>query len=195
MKDKRMSVRKFLIGGFLAVAWLVGAAGAAEKEDWEICECKLQTDQYYDGDSFYAEDKEGKTLVFRLYGVDCPETDDRFPDRIKEQAEHFGIPEKDVLRWGEKAKDFTKKFLRSGFEVQTLKEETYSSGGAPRYFAIVLKGKERLAEALVEAGLARAYGKPVHWPPRGRGDMWTFMKDLKEIEARAKRKKVGMWGE
>ncbi len=189
------SVWNLLIAcSFLAVVVLAGVVAAAD-EKWETYECELVTEKYFDGDSFYAKTKEGETLVFRLYGVDCPETDDRYPDRIKEQADHFGIPEKDVLRWGEKAKDFTKAFLRSRFEVQTMREETYSSGGETRYFAIVLAEEKRLAEALVESGLARAYGKPVQWPPGGRGDLWTFMKDLQEIEARAKRKKAGIWGD
>ena len=190
-KAKQMRVRKTLIGGALA-AVLAVVALAADEEKWEVLECELAKSDYFDGDSFYAETKDGEKIVVRLYGVDCPETDDRFPDWIKEQADHFGISEKEVLSWGEKAKDF----LRRGFELHTMREKTYASedGAQQREFGIIVADKDRLGEALVEAGLARAYGKPAPWPPKGWEDVWKFMKDLEEIEARAKRKKVGIWG-
>ena len=33
----------------------------------------------------------GQEYIFRLYCVDTRETDDRFPERVAEQAAHFGI--------------------------------------------------------------------------------------------------------
>ena len=160
---------------------------------WKEYQCKLPTDSYMDGDSFKGTATTGYTYIWRLYGIDCPETDDRQPDRVKAQAKHFGIDEKEVLKWGEKAAKFTKKTLAKGFTVHTKKEKARGASDKQRYYAIVLVGEKNLAEMLVEEGYARAFGMPVY-SPLGRGvDKEQFMRLLERAERKAKREKKGIW--
>ena len=44
--------------------------------------------------------------VFRLYFVDAPESDNRFPERNAEQAAYFGITPEQSVEAGREAKDF-----------------------------------------------------------------------------------------
>ena len=156
-------------------------------------QCELPEDSYMDGDSFQGTAPTGYTYVWRLYGVDCPESDDRQPDRVKAQAKHFGIGDKAVLKWGKKAGEFTKKALSKGFTVHTKKEKARGASKKQRYYAIVMVGEKSLAEMLVEEGYARAYGMPVD-SPLGRGvDKERFMRLLERAERKAKRDKKGIW--
>ncbi|MFV1995508.1 MAG: thermonuclease family protein [Verrucomicrobiales bacterium] len=52
----------------------------------------------------------------------------------------------------------------------------------------------RFAEALIENGLARAYGMRVAWPPDSRSDEDDFMRELERLESAAKRHRRGIWG-
>lgn len=68
---------------FALLLALVVVANAAE---WQKLEnCQLVADEYGDGDSFHVRQGD-KDFIFRLYFVDCPETDNRFPERVEEQA-------------------------------------------------------------------------------------------------------------
>jgi endonuclease YncB( thermonuclease family) len=157
-------------------------------------ECTLDPDQHFDGDSFHVKAATGHTYVFRLYGVDCPETDARFPDRNKEQAKDFGVPEKDIIKWGKKATAFTKKFLRKPFTVHTEKQKARGAGSSIRYYAILINADgQRLDGALLEAGLARCYGVGAEWPKRMTRE--RFLKKLHPIESKAKREDVGIWND
>ena len=61
----------------LGLAFLLENAAARE---WEkLQNCRLAPDQYKDGDSFHVL-HDGKSHIFRLYFVDCPETDTSFPN-------------------------------------------------------------------------------------------------------------------
>ena len=161
-------------------------------------------DKYFDGDSFQVKALTGYTYIFRLYGVDCPETDRRVKSRLLEQGKDFGLSEKELLKWGEKATKFTQRFLRKPFTVYTQK---ISAGGASkkkRYYAIVVNAEgKRLGEALLEAGLARAFGKSATWdeplPGKEKNNLprriaaKRFMSKLHTLESKAKRKKMGAW--
>ena len=69
-----------------------------------------------------------------------------------------------MIKWGKKAGAFTKKFLRKPFTVYTQKMKAGGASKKARYYAIVVnEDGERLDEALVEAGLARAYGMGAGW--------------------------------
>jgi len=146
----------------------------------------------------------GYTYIFRLQGVDCPESDDRVKSRVAAQAKDFGIKEKDVIKWGEKATKFSKKFLRKPFTVYTQKVKAQGSSSRARYYAIIVNSEgKRLDEALVEAGLARVHGVGASWDepfwgktkadlPR-RIDSERFMTKLRFVQNKAKREKVGVW--
>lgn len=168
-------------------------AGSAMADSWKEYQCKLPDHSYMDGDSFRGKATTGHTYIWRLYGVDCPETDDRQADRVKQQAKHFGIKEREVLKWGKKAAEFTRKKLEKGFTVHTKKEDARGASDQKRYFAIVMVGDKNLAEMLVEEGYARAYGMPVESPLQEGVDKAQFMRLLERAERKAKREKKGIW--
>ncbi len=187
---------KWLVWCFGVLGGLVSPAVAGK---WEtFAKCSLDAKQYFDGDSFQVVTKKpgakkSYTYVFRLYGVDCPETDKQVPARVKEQAKDFRIAESDVLKWGKKAKDFTRKFLAKPFTVHTKKEKAGGQSRKDRYYCVVIdpSGK-RLDEELVRAGLARVYGEGADWPARV--SPTNFLSKLHPLESKAKRDKVGIWG-
>ncbi|MEM7395334.1 MAG: hypothetical protein AAF492_23630, partial [Verrucomicrobiota bacterium] len=117
---------------------LAHSALAANK--WEVWErCTLYEDEYAnDGDSFKVR-KENATYVYvlRLYFVDAPETEDSFPERVKEQADYWGITEKQALKLGKEASKFTKKFLSKPFTVYTRKEDARGRGKKNRYYCMI----------------------------------------------------------
>lgn len=127
--------------------------------------CRHIVGEYYDGDSFMAETADGNRVVFRLYFVDAPETDDRFPKRNAEQAKIFGV--KDVRPLGEKARKFTRDFLRRGFTATTKHQHAAGMSGLPRSYAFVEVDGELLSEALLKSGLGRAYGRDTALPDGG----------------------------
>lgn len=193
------------------LTWLVLFLGLfstlaeAKGKRWLVYErCELADDKYFDGDSFSVKALTDYVYVFRLYGVDCPETDKRVKSRLTEQAKDFKIEEKDVIKWGKKASAFTKKFLRQPFTVYTRKTKARGASKKARYYAIVVNAEgKRLDEALVEAGLARAYGVGADWDepfwlktkndlPR-KIDAKRFLRQLHSLESKAKRDRVGIW--
>jgi len=186
------------------LTFVMGDVALAGKK-WLIYErCELVDEKYFDGDSFSIKALTGYTYVFRLHGVDCPETDDRVKSRITAQAKDFEIEEKDVIKWGEKASKFTKKFLRKPFTVYTQKVKAPGSSSKSRYYAIIVNSEgKRLDEALIEAGLARAYGKGAEWDEPFWGktkadlprkiEVDRFMTKLRFMENKAKRDKKGVW--
>lgn len=137
-------------------------------EEWTVYDpCSFEENEYFDGDSFQLKAPSGYTYIFRLYGVDAAETDKRYPDRIREQAEYFGIAENRVAYWGERATRFTRRFLKGeDIVVYTKKEKSGSKSSKNRYYAVIEVDEERLDEALVAAGLARAYGMAAAYPRR-----------------------------
>lgn len=158
--------------------------------DWEkLDNCRLASDQYMDGDSFHVI-HQGKNHIFRLYFVDCAETDASFPDRVADQMKDFGLANQAaVLAAGEKAKEFTKKILAGQFTVLTKWENARGNSRQARNYAVILVGKKNLAEELARAGLARAYGMPADYPDAARAK--SFKDNLRRLQANAIRKKVG----
>lgn len=68
--------------------------------------CQMIANPANDGDSFHV-DYNGKEYIFRLYFVDTCEVSTRFPDRLKDQAEYFGISPEQAIELGKQAKEFT----------------------------------------------------------------------------------------
>jgi endonuclease YncB( thermonuclease family) len=157
---------------------------------WErLDNCRLVPGEYMDGDSFHVLHN-GKNHIFRLYFVDCPETDASFPKRIQDQMEDFGLAnEAAVLKAGEQAKEFTKKKLSAPFTVLTKWEDARGNSRQSRYYAVILKGTKNLAEELASAGMARAYGMPADYPNATRGKQ--FRDSLRRLQATAIREKRG----
>jgi len=143
-----------------------------------------------DGDSFHVECG-GKNYHFRLYFVDCPETDTRFPDRIRDQSQHFGITPDQSIKVGFKAKEFTKRMLHRPFTVLTRWYNARGASAQERFYAVVLCDGKNLAEELVAAGFARPFGMRANFPDGPRSK--DFIANLKRLEGRAMRSRAGAW--
>jgi endonuclease YncB( thermonuclease family) len=140
-----------------------GHPAIASPHAWEqLDDCRLVGRSTNDGDSFRIA-AAGKEYVFRLYFVDCPETQrlPYSPGRINDQGRYFaGLPESEVLAFGKDARTFTANLLSgSPFTIFTRWERVFDS---QRFYAHVhfpaAKGQPGdLAEALVSAGLARIH--------------------------------------
>ena len=165
---------------------LVASAGAS---GWEtIAGCRLLTDRYFDGDSFEVRGG-GRQKIFRLYAVDAPETDRKFPQRVKDQSRHFKVSQKLVLEGGERAKELAASLLAQPFTVETRWTDARGESGKPRYFAkITLSDGSDLATRLVEAGLARNFGMR-------EGVTAAYLSRLAKADESARAQKRGLWGE
>lgn len=180
---------------FAAVLLLVLMEPAWAGKKWRVYEnCQLVPSKYNDGDSFhmkYTRPGYGRRYFIRLYFVDCPETDDSVPERLKEQAEYWGVSEEAVLRVGKKAKKFTEDFLEDGFIVHSRLQDARGRSERKRYYANVRVGERYLAVELVKNGLARIHGhEELH--PEG-PKISTFRTRLKAAEQHAKDHKLGVW--
>jgi endonuclease YncB( thermonuclease family) len=165
----------------------IAAARAQEEPAWETLRgCLLYRHSSNDGDSFRITHL-GRTVLIRLYLVDAPETDARFPDRVREQAEYFGITPEQALQVGEQATRFMEQTLNKAFEVRTQWEDAMGAATVPRYFGVVIVNGRDFAELLVENGLARIYGKPTGADARAR-----FAR-LRKLEADARKHRRGAW--
>jgi len=172
-----------------------------KKGDYEVYRnCRLVDHRGNDGDSFHAI-VNGETEELRLYFVDTPESAiKKYRDgnsnikRVQQQANYFeSIEVDDATDIGKKAKAFTQKVLKKGFNVYTAREFVY---GPPRIYAFVEvehKGEKRfLHELLVEKGYARIYTKPLDLPDGTRKS--KQLSKLRKMEKIAKSSKLGGWG-
>ena len=202
-----------------AITLLTTAVPAKDKaaDKWVRHEdAEFTEERQSDGDSFgmlVKTSKGNETIrTYRLYGVDCPETDasdSRVASRIKEQAACFGCKPDEIPKLGKQASAFTEKLLKHGRPVIHTRgpygEKAEKNPGRPqRYFALVevtaADGKRRmLHELLLEAGLARAHGVPAAWPPaqedrHGEKEACEdFMSGLVRLEKAARRARAGAW--
>jgi len=181
------------LGRMLGVGWCALAVlTLPARAQWRtLPKAHLDETRFFDGDSFTLVTARS-TRVYRLYFVDAPETDLEFPDRVKEQADYFGISVEAALRIGHAAKEFVREFMRDGVTVYHRRQD--AGGRTPRYFAIIRSGDGRyLCEALVEAGLARIHGLGTDLPD-GTPEAKHWAK-LRAAERRARAAGVGAWGE
>lgn len=156
-----LSLAMFVCGG----PWAARSAAAPPSSNvWEtLTDCWLLPGRSRDGDSFHVLHL-GREFVFRLYSVDCPETDNSFPDRVREQANDFRISTDQVLQLGAEANRFTEEFLRRPFTVITRRAPAMGRTKIPRVYALVRVGTLDLAEELIGHGLARLHGIHPDWP-------------------------------
>jgi competence ComEA-like helix-hairpin-helix protein len=175
----------------LGALWVV-AASSGRAEEWrELKNCRLLPNQANDADSFHVQ-AGGREYIFRLYFVDAPETDASVADRVREQAEYFGITADQTQRLGELARAFTREKLRRPFTVRTTMQDARGRSELPRYFAFVEAVDGDLAELLVANGLARVYGAAA--TPVGLTSPERQWEKLRRLEQRAKAEQVGAWG-
>lgn len=166
------------------------AADIGDKKGWTVLEsCRLLKTGSNDGDSFHVI-HDGKEYIFRLYLVDAAETDNAFPDRVKDQARYFRLDEKDTLRLGREAAKFTTSVLASGsFTVYTRWEDARGNSSLPRYYAMVETSHGDLDELLTREGLVRQYGMPIDGRNADRKQA-----RLKRLEQEARSQGIGAWG-
>lgn len=168
------------------------AFAAAPVGKWEVWDdCTLEADKYFDADSFRV--RHGRyEVVLRLYFVDAPETDAGYGARIGEQAAYFKTTDAAVLRGGEKAKEFTARFLGKPFRVITRRQGAPGASRDARYYGMVVdRGGKRLDAALVEAGLARVTSAIASYPDTAAGQ--KAARALRSLEAKAAQENRGMW--
>jgi endonuclease YncB( thermonuclease family) len=161
--------------------------------DWTALDnCRLEQTNYADGDSFHVIHR-GRNLHFRLYFVDCPETDVRFPERIQEQMKAFGLDEKALVAAGHSAHDFSSRMLSQPFTILTKWQYARGASAQERFYAVVLIDKKNLAEELVRSGFARAYGMHPDFPSQVGARQ--FQDKLKRLQNEAARLRVGAFAE
>ena len=154
-------------------------------------DCRFVPTQYNDGDSFRVAIEKDE-FVFRLYYVDTPESDKRFPVRNAEQAAYFAITPEKSVEIGKEAGKFVAELLGAKpFTVHTRWSSALGSSRKSRYYAVIQIGGQDLAELLVQNGLARVHGTLVNYPSGLKGV--DFVGKLQAAEVKAKAEKKGAW--
>src|SRR2546421_9491468 len=128
---------------------------AAETRQWVmLTNCQYLAHQENDGDSFRVRAGTNEFLL-RLYFVDAPETNLRYPERTREQSEYFGVTLDQSMRGGREARDFVRDKLRDPFTIWTRWASAAGRSKEHRYYGWVLAGTNALDELLISKGLAR----------------------------------------
>jgi endonuclease YncB( thermonuclease family) len=147
--------------------------------------------EHNDGDSFRVWHS-GREYVFRLYGVDAPETSMDFPERVASQASEFGLSESEAVSGGQAAADVVKSLLRNGaFSVLTSGEDALGRTRGGRIYAYaILPGNRDLGAELLSRGLARAHGRT----PSAPYPLYQEIKrEYEKLEQSAKSLRRGLW--
>lgn len=176
----------------LALGWFhtLAASGAAERREWvTFTNCHYVATKDGDGDSFRVRSGTNEFNV-RLYFVDTPETNLRYAERNREQAEHFGVTLDETVRVGVKAKEVTRTLLQQPFTVRTRWASAAGGGREPRYYSFVDIGTNSLAGLLVAQGWARTKGVTATIPGQNSKD---FAAKLRKLEAEAQQRRLGVW--
>ena len=151
--------------------------------------CRLEPDEWTDGDSLRVRLLDGRLETFRLYNVDTTEAR-LHGERSDEQAAYFGLTRAQAVELGNEAKTFTAQALAKPFTIYTRWRLVF---GGPRFFAVVITGDgKELGELLVSNGLARIYGARTPLPD-GRTSR-EYLARLRELENAAKVSRRGGWG-
>ncbi len=183
---------RIALTALFAAHWWIAVETACAAKKWRTKEgCALVENAANDGDSFHVRVNR-RIYIFRLLWVDAPETDNRFPDRVAEQAAYFGISPEDALKAGRAAVEFSGDFLRRApFTVFTQFDDAMGSSEKDRDYAVIKSGDTYLMEALVQNGLARIHGLQ-ELPPDAPSVNAMRMR-LKGLENEAKRSRRGAW--
>ena len=171
-----------------------GGAAAAKKPPakWIVLNgCRLLPAEHRDGDSFHVMTGDQRQFIFRLYFTDAPETDLSIKDRVREQAEYFGVSPEEVIKAGGAARKFSAEWLKRGCTVTTRWQNAQGRSRLPRYYAQIDVGGRDLGEVLVSYGWARAKGTLAILPEGKPAKEHMVM--LQKLEAEAKEKGRGIW--
>jgi endonuclease YncB( thermonuclease family) len=164
---------------------------AAEHREWvTLTNCQYVAGKDNDGDSFRVRCGTNE-FIARLYFVDTPETNLKYPERTREQSEHFGVTLDETLKAGAMAKDMVRELLREPFVVYTRWATAAGRSKEPRYYVNVEAGGKSLAEALVSQGLARTKGVIANLPTGEKSK--AYMEKLETLEREARQKGRGVW--
>jgi endonuclease YncB( thermonuclease family) len=169
----------------------VWPTSAAERRKWvSLTHCQYVAAKDNDGDSFRVRCGTNEFTV-RLYFVDAPETNLRYPERTREQSEYFGVTLDETLRAGAKARGAVQKILQEPFGVLTRWATAAGRSRETRYYAFVEVGGKSLAEVLVSQGLARIKGVFANLPTGEKAR--AYVKRLEGLEREARQKRLGIW--
>ena len=172
----------------LWVAFSASVATAAQP--WvTFTNCQYVATKDCDGDSFRVRSGTNEFNV-RLYFVDTPESNLRYPERTREQAEHHSVTLDDAIKAGARARDVTRDVLQQPFTVRTRWASAAGRAREPRYYAFVEVGTNSLAALLVARGWARTKGVVATLPGQKSKD---FCERLHALEAEAQQKRLGVW--
>ena len=155
-----------------------------------LTNCQYVASKNNDGDSFRVRCGTNE-FIARLYFVDTPETNLKYPERTREQSEHFGVTLDETLKAGAMAKDMVRELLREPFVVYTRWAIAGGRGKEPRYYVLVEAGSKSLAEALVSQGLARTKGVIANLPTGEKSK--AYVEKLEALEREARQKRGGVW--
>ena len=175
-------------GAFLLLAGLA-AAQAADRKEWQTLSCAYVPHANNDGDSFHVRCGADE-FVLRLYFVDTPESNLLYPERTREQAEHFGATLEDTLAAGTRARTFVRETLRGPFTVTTRKASAPGRAKDPRFYGMVEVGGRNLDGMLVLQGLARAKGVAASVPGE---KARAHAERLQLLEEQARKIRRGLW--
>jgi len=163
----------------------------------------IKTD-WADGDSFAVKTAEGREFSVRLYGVDCLETGPYTPSdarRLRDQRRYFGIAGhggsfRDSVelaeRYGKLATDQVIDWLSEPFSVHTAFADARGDARYERFYAFITLADGRdLGAALVQAGLARAFGVIRAHADGRSGEEYRL--SLADLEFQAAVKGKGIW--
>ena len=127
----------------------------------------------------------------RLYFVDAPEPNLRYPERTREQSEYFGVTLDDTIKAGIKAGETVRELLREPFVVRTRWATAAGRSKEPRYYGFVEVGGTNLAELLVAQGWTRTKGVMTALPSGEKAK--AFADKLRALESKARAKQLGVW--
>lgn len=184
----------------LLLVFLFPLVALATEPKWEKIEgCTLVQDGYRDGDSYLVRIAPRTFRIFRLYFVDTPEdsADQRYPERIKDQADYFGLSTEETVKLGDDAAAFANKALSKPFTVYTAWQKAPGASNRQRFYAMIEVGTgddaRWLTSLLVQEGLARVYGKRITLPCGTTSKEYRTL--LEGLEEAAKREKKGGWSD
>ena len=96
----RLSCFRLILPVTLLLSAVIVSGQGAERREWvTLTNCQLVASEYNDGDSFRIRSGTNE-FIARLYFVDAPETNLRYAERTREQAEHFGVTLDETLKAG-----------------------------------------------------------------------------------------------
>jgi len=175
---------------FIFLSLFTAFTASATPNPWSILQgCSYVPHANNDGDSFHVRCG-AEEFVLRLYFVDAPETQLLYPERTREQAEHFGASLDDTLKAGARARTFVREALRGPFTVTTRKASAPGRAKDPRFYGMVEVGGKNLDEMLVLQGLARTKGVAASVPGE---KARAHAQRLQLLEEQAKQKGRGLW--